>query len=61
MKYYSAIYTNEIMPSAAIWRQLGWRKKLRVWDGHVHTAIFRKDYQQGRAYYIAHGILLNIL
>ena len=47
MKYYSAINTNEIMPSAAIWRQLGWRKKLRVSDGHVCTAIFKIDYQQG--------------
>ena len=26
-----------------------------VWDGHVHTAVFKMDNQQG----IAHGTLLN--
>ena len=25
----------------------GWGKKQRVWDGHVHPAIFEMDNQQG--------------
>ena len=24
-----------------------WGKRQRVWDGHVHTAIFKVDNQQG--------------
>lgn len=45
MKYYSAINKSEIMPSVAIWRQVGRRKKLGVWDGHVHAAVFKIDNQ----------------
>ena len=26
---------------------MGGRDSLRVWDGHVHTAIFKMDNQQG--------------
>ena len=29
-----------------------------VWDGHVHTAIFKMDNQQGPT--IAQGTLLNV-
>ena len=31
-----------------------------VWDGHVHTAIFKMGNEQ-MTYHIAHGTLLNVM
>ena len=31
-----------------------------VWDGHVHTAVFKVDNQEG-PHCIAHGTLLNVM
>ena len=31
-----------------------------VWDGHVYTAMFKMDNQQGPTYCIEHGTLLNV-
>ena len=32
-----------------------------VWDGHVHTAIFKMDSQQGSTYCTPQGTLLNVI
>ena len=34
---------------------------LRVWDGQVHTAVFKMDNQQYPTVYIAHGTLPNVM
>ena len=34
---------NELM----VTREKGWRRGMGVWDGHVHTAMFKIDNQQG--------------
>ena len=39
----------------------GGRDSQGVWEGHVHTAIFKTDNQQGPiAHGIAHGTLLDV-
>ena len=38
----------------------GGRDSQGVWDGHVHSAIFKMDNQQGPTY-IAQGTLLNVM
>ena len=40
--------------------KIGGRDSQGVWDGHVHTAIFKMDNQK-RTYCIAQGTLLNVM
>ena len=38
---------------------MGGRESLGVWDGHVHTAIFKMDHKQGPA--VEHRELCSVL
>ena len=40
-------YHNCLITAGVIHPDKGGRDSERVWDGHVHTAIFKTDNQQG--------------
>ena len=40
-------------------QKVGWKGRLGVWDGHVHTAVFNMDNQQGPT--VWHRELFSVL
>ena len=47
---------NELMVARG---RMGRRVRWRVWDGHVHIAVFKMDNQQGLT--VAHATLLSVM